>query len=438
MAARLPFLLSQRIPFDSDEAVEGLMARHILNGEFPVFLWGQPYKGVPEVYVASGVFSLFGSGVATLKSVTLVFWSLSASAEYVLMMLLGTIVLLLYVDWEQRRSRILLNWIAFVTGVALWVHQIVMLYLAPLVVIWLTTTSFWKAASARDLIRYLVRPQPGNSGVPIAVRVLAALSTIEVVMAIVAFVTGGVTYHLGVVSIAARSPQKLLQLAIAFAGLAVIVASFRRITAANASNLRGPVLAFLAGYLPAVLYSILVQLPRSPARRGRLPELIAAAPDLAGNIVPIVLGMKTPTTEGLAIPAAALLPAIVAMSAYVWTRRHLIARLVNRRPLSIAEAFFPLFLLSIIILFPVSGAYIDTQSYRYLVPVYAVLVVVWVSGSEVDRHPPYSRFVESLPVVATIYEHPRQIRSLEGFVERERFACGNLTAVILERRAQDK
>ena len=57
ICARLPFLLTGRIPFDSDEAVEGLMARHVLNGELPAFFWGQAFKGVPEVYAAAGAFA---------------------------------------------------------------------------------------------------------------------------------------------------------------------------------------------------------------------------------------------------------------------------------------------------------------------------------------------------------------------------------------------
>src|SRR5258705_9739653 len=125
VAARLPFLISGKIAFDSDEAIEGLMARHVLHGEFPAFFWGQAFKGVPEVYADALAFAAFGSSVTLLKSVTLVafaayvalnfvlldkiasrwiavaaslllilappalvFWSLDASAEYILLMLL--------------------------------------------------------------------------------------------------------------------------------------------------------------------------------------------------------------------------------------------------------------------------------------------------------------------------------------------------------------
>ena len=71
IAARLPFLLRADRFFDADEAVEGLMARHVLTGEHPLFLWGQRYKGVPEVYLTSAVFRVAGSGVIALKAVTL-------------------------------------------------------------------------------------------------------------------------------------------------------------------------------------------------------------------------------------------------------------------------------------------------------------------------------------------------------------------------------
>src|SRR6185503_6318367 len=54
---RAPFLVHGDRFFDADEAVEGLMASHVLQGEHPAFLWGQRYKGVPEVYLAAAVFA---------------------------------------------------------------------------------------------------------------------------------------------------------------------------------------------------------------------------------------------------------------------------------------------------------------------------------------------------------------------------------------------
>jgi hypothetical protein len=60
--------------FDSDEAVVGLMARHILfQHEFPVFYWGQEYMGAVEAYLAVPLFAVFGCTVRTLKLVPLGF-----------------------------------------------------------------------------------------------------------------------------------------------------------------------------------------------------------------------------------------------------------------------------------------------------------------------------------------------------------------------------
>ena len=66
---RIPFLLRGDAFFNSDEAVEGLMARHL--HEVPLFFWGQGYKGVPEVYLAAAAFRVWPVGVTTLKAVTL-------------------------------------------------------------------------------------------------------------------------------------------------------------------------------------------------------------------------------------------------------------------------------------------------------------------------------------------------------------------------------
>ncbi len=60
---------------DSDEAVVGLMARHILEGEFPVFYWGQSYGGAAESYLAAGVFALVGSSTVALRVVPLLLYA---------------------------------------------------------------------------------------------------------------------------------------------------------------------------------------------------------------------------------------------------------------------------------------------------------------------------------------------------------------------------
>jgi predicted membrane-bound mannosyltransferase len=55
---------------DGDEAIVGLMARHLLHHhEFTTFYWGQNYGGSLTAIVMAGVFSVFGSSTTTLKAV---------------------------------------------------------------------------------------------------------------------------------------------------------------------------------------------------------------------------------------------------------------------------------------------------------------------------------------------------------------------------------
>ena len=52
---------------NSDEAALGLMARHVLHGQFTTFLWGTPYGGPQEAWLAAPLFAVFGSSVAALR-----------------------------------------------------------------------------------------------------------------------------------------------------------------------------------------------------------------------------------------------------------------------------------------------------------------------------------------------------------------------------------
>jgi len=52
------------MPLESDEAIFLLMARHILNGERPLFFYGEAYGGTIDSYVIALFFRLFGQAVA--------------------------------------------------------------------------------------------------------------------------------------------------------------------------------------------------------------------------------------------------------------------------------------------------------------------------------------------------------------------------------------
>jgi 4-amino-4-deoxy-L-arabinose transferase-like glycosyltransferase len=443
IAARLPFLLTGKIPFDSDEAVEGLMARHVLEGELPAFFWGQAFKGVPEVYVSAAAFALFGSNVTVLKSVTLglfalyvalnfvlldrltnrwvatcaslllifappalVFWSLDASAEYIVIMLLGTMLLLLCLRLaapdraegrEQRAEKRRLLAIGLVVGLALWVHQLFVVYLIPLVLIRGMQSDRWKRRDIGRLNRIALA--------------LGAIAVVYFLLGIIAFVSGGFSWEFASVAISATAPQKMARIAI---GVLVLAALVQVISATSRAQVRGalrrywPTAAgFLVGYAPVLIYSIFVEPARSPARVANLHQLMSASPDIFGNIVPILAGFKVPpTTDRLPLPVVAALPGAAALAAYVWSSR--------RRLLT---DFFALFVVFFPLLFLGSGAYLDTQSYRYFIPWYAGLSIAWAMGSlgvaQMVRHmvrlkPDTTYYLASTIVAAIIAVHAWQ------------------------------
>src|SRR4030095_16256009 len=77
----------------------------------------------------------------------LVFWSLDASAEFVLIMLLGTALLLILVRAEGRGMRAEGKAEQFalglVIGLGLWVHQLFWLYLFPAALILALQSEWW-------------------------------------------------------------------------------------------------------------------------------------------------------------------------------------------------------------------------------------------------------------------------------------------------------
>ncbi|MFP3852848.1 MAG: ArnT family glycosyltransferase [Anaerolineales bacterium] len=56
-------------PFNADEAIVGLMARHILKGEIPIFFYGQAYLGSLDALLVAALMSVFGSKVIIIRIV---------------------------------------------------------------------------------------------------------------------------------------------------------------------------------------------------------------------------------------------------------------------------------------------------------------------------------------------------------------------------------
>src|SRR5471032_1487292 len=223
IAARLPFLLHGDRFFDSDEAVEGLMARHVLLGEHPAYLWGQHYKGVPEVYAAAAVFRSVGSSVTALKAVTLalfvvfvcaqfvlldalfsrtvawiaslftiagppalVLWSLSANAEIVLTLLAGTVMLLAVERWRRTGGLLPLAVAWAAVGAGLWVQQYIVFYLVALL-----ATSVWQTPNRVAALRDFAGRGPWPRWIDWLLGVVGVLAVVYLVLGSVAFLTDG-------------------------------------------------------------------------------------------------------------------------------------------------------------------------------------------------------------------------------------------------------
>ncbi len=82
-ASRVPQLVSPHLILDGDEAVLGLMARHLLDGRgWPWFFDGQAY-GLSTVEAAAGAaaFAVAGAGAVPLKAAMLVLWLVGVLAH---------------------------------------------------------------------------------------------------------------------------------------------------------------------------------------------------------------------------------------------------------------------------------------------------------------------------------------------------------------------
>ena len=403
IVTRAPFLLQADRFFDSDEAVEGLMASHVLQGEHPAFLWGQRYKGVPEVYLAAAVFAVTGPGVIALKGVTLacfvlfvclqfvlverlfsraiawlataflivcppafVLWSLSANAEVVMTLLAGTGMCLGIDIWRRTGSRPAFMAACAAAGFGLWVQQYILYYwiaLALAIVHWLPQRG--------RIVRHILAAREVPAWLRLLTAALAVAAGGYVGLGAAAFLSGGFDAALFGVPIGVRHAQKLWNIAAGLllaAAAARIVSIARRQGAPASSLVYSAAAAFAIGYAPALAGHALGG-GSAPMGRADLAGMSRAVETIALQIVPIVLGFRSPTTVWLGVPlwlGAALVPATVA--SFVALRE---------RP------FTPLFhfmLVAVPPIFLLSGAFVDAQSYRYLMPAFGALAVVLALG----------------------------------------------------------
>ena len=179
LAVRLLFLAAGGVTIDSDEAIVGLMARHLLEGRpWPIFYYGQHYMGSLEPTLTALAFAIIPANEWSLKAVPLTFslifvyqvfllaerldsntsggklsraaitasilaaippvgfieWSTKARGGFIELVVLGTAALLVSINAlrAERPQTRNLALIAFILGLAWWVNNQAIFYIVAI------------------------------------------------------------------------------------------------------------------------------------------------------------------------------------------------------------------------------------------------------------------------------------------------------------------
>jgi hypothetical protein len=208
---RVPALFNSRFDFNSDEAVNALVVKHMLEGrEFSFFNWGTTYYGVIEGLFAVPFVALFGyeplafklsalvgflilqvsvfllgrrlygasAGIAaaaflSVLSPMLIVWSTMASGGYCLIVGWGTITALYAFRIARRPSVVRAAVLGWLLGFGLYIYQLYIVYVVTFGAA-LAVATPWEFA--RPLGRARVRPLLERFGTRQAVKVLFAFA----------------------------------------------------------------------------------------------------------------------------------------------------------------------------------------------------------------------------------------------------------------------
>jgi len=179
LALRVAWLAADAVPFNGDEAVVALMARHILlNSERPTFFYGQDYSGALDAYLTAAVYAVIGPRILGGRIVQMMLFALYVALVYALAgqvtrdrgtarasalivavsspllatytlvsvggygesLVLGTLVLWMTLRVTDDWTRCTLAWLALgaAGGLAFWTLGISLVYLIPsaLFILW--------------------------------------------------------------------------------------------------------------------------------------------------------------------------------------------------------------------------------------------------------------------------------------------------------------
>lgn len=179
--------------FNSDQAVIGLMAKHILEGKPMVYFYGQGYMGSLEAFAAAAFFLLRGMTLSSLQCAPLLFYfgfltinffllkkvfglgvsftanlllavspsslsilSMTSLGGYPETLFFGSLVLYGWICYEDSRSRTVLFFTGLAAGIGYWVNNLILMYFLAGGLFMLLRSVFWKEHySAKGFLNFI-------------------------------------------------------------------------------------------------------------------------------------------------------------------------------------------------------------------------------------------------------------------------------------------
>lgn len=170
---RVYMLLGPMNSIEADQSIVGIMAMHILEGDRPFFFYGQSYYGPLDAYVTAPLIAIFGPSrmiirvaallfslifiwvtywvgkrlfsedvgwysalYATFPPFMLMFRGLMADADYIMLLIAGSLSLLTFQSWLAKPSMGKLLGLLIWTALGFWFHPVMGYYVLAMFVVW--------------------------------------------------------------------------------------------------------------------------------------------------------------------------------------------------------------------------------------------------------------------------------------------------------------
>jgi hypothetical protein len=412
--------------FQSDEAVFGLMARHIMAGDFTATLYGPAYLGSIESIIAAGFMSILGPSVMAFRMsalllfalffvahaifttryfgypvafVSLLFlglpgfhvleWTYQPIGAYGAMFVIGTLLLLLALsDPSGTRNRVVRAVaLGALTGLGLWANTTMILYLVAIGVVVFLSSPEWREVYDRFAgfaKRILLIPLAEL--MPLAIVGVAGLGVLT-------FFSGACSPEGLYATIGAIARTTLILLGLGLGGYSFWLSRRRR---QLGLEFAASSVGFAVGYSPLLYqwlakgvspyWAVYPSCPEGAASRAKLlvKEIL---PALWG--VPVVARLKQMAPMLLIVWLIVLGLTLAAFGFFLWRNRVIAWRIMSFSPLdSIAR---PLGMIALLFAVPVlitilAGNTVDLYSIRHLLmatqasAIILAIFLVWLTA----------------------------------------------------------